>query len=67
MHRVYFSHLEVPADFARKKKKGYLGLDIKKANMKGKKNVFSLFGDLKMTRFIWCFSNPFMKEVMDHV
>lgn len=31
MHRVYFSHLEVPADFARKKKKRkvYLELDIK--------------------------------------
>lgn len=29
MHRVYFSHLEVPADFARKKKKVYLGLDMK--------------------------------------
>lgn len=40
MHRVYFSHLEVPADFARKKKKGYLGLDIKKAKMKGKKMYF---------------------------
>lgn len=30
MHRVDFSHLEVPADFARKKKKNvYLRLDIK--------------------------------------
>lgn len=33
MHRVDFSHLEVPADFARKKKKKkknvYLRLDIK--------------------------------------
>lgn len=30
MPRVDFSHLEVPADFARKeKKKIYLGLDIK--------------------------------------
>lgn len=31
MHRVDFSHLEVPADFARKKKKknDYLRLDIK--------------------------------------
>lgn len=28
MHRMYFSHLEVPADFARGKKV-YLGLDIK--------------------------------------
>lgn len=28
MHRVYFSHLEVPADFARGKKV-YLELDIK--------------------------------------
>lgn len=44
MHRVYFSHLEVPADFARgKKKKGHLGLDIKKANLKGKKCIFTVW------------------------
>lgn len=46
MHRVYFSHLEVPADFARKKKKkkkGHLGLDIKKANLKEKKCIFTVW------------------------
>lgn len=41
MHRVDFSHLEVPADFARKKKKVYLGLDIK-GQFEGEKLVFSL-------------------------
>lgn len=36
MSEVDFSHLEVPADFAKKKKKVYLGLDIK-SQCEGKK------------------------------
>lgn len=43
MHRVDFSHLEVPADFARKNLKNvYLGLDIKGQFEGEKKLVFSL-------------------------
>lgn len=59
MHRVDFSHLQVPADFARKKKKVYLGLDIK-SQCEGKKiSIFT--GDLKTTLLILCFSGTFIK------
>lgn len=66
MHWVYFSHLEVPADSDRGKKKVYLGLDIK-VQFEGEKIVLSLCRDLKITLLRSCFSGLFMKEVMDHV
>lgn len=62
MPRVYFSHLEVPADFARKKK-FYLGLDIKDKFEEKKNHIFT----------VWRFKNYplqmvlpslFTKEVM---
>ena len=59
MHRVDFSHLEVPADFARKKKKSLPKTGHKYDNIP--------FANFKMTLLILCFSSSFMKEVMYHV
>jgi len=68
MHRVDFSHLEVPADFARKKKKKKR---LPKAGHKRPiwrtKYENIPFANFKMTLLILCFSSSFMKEVMYHV
>lgn len=67
MHSVDFSHLEVPADFARKKKKVYLRLDFYKRPIWRTKYENTPYANFKMTLLILCFSSSFMKEVMYHV
>lgn len=56
MHRVHFSHLEVPADFAKKKrKKVCLGLDIK-VQFGGKKIILWRFKNYPpQIVFLWFF------------